>query len=682
MAIEIVFPEDPEPSSAIGRSDTLILDVRTNEDLGLLVLGASFPRTLPHEIIYAANPNTDTSFEGAYNYGSTIVEVEDEDPAFSRWRFSLKRTPGWIGNPSVSIYYSEGTVGPTGPAGPTGAPGPTGPAGTDGVAGATGPTGPTGAAADIALLARNTQFVVVDHFDSVGGTLSVTSGNVIDVLTGTGSWTAQATAGTGTISALNGEADHPGIMRLTSGNVSGNAIGIYRGVKSTTFAPPILANQVFRVQFIIRLPSIANVLLQVGLQSAVSNAATDWIRFFYDTTVSAEMVVSTKAANVETTPVSIGVPGTDWMRLTIEQEVIGTINFYLEDTLVSTMTTNVPGGVSLTPILRVLTRTAATKSVDVDFHALESQMLTGGPPGPAQPVEIAYSVREDAGVYNVGEAFWMYPTIQAAVAAVNAQRPSPSTSEDWVVVRVWPGRYDTTAHGTIDLPRFITIEAAVESGIFGSAVVDLRNDSTDFFRFTGDNVCLHGLRFGASATANIVAINGNDCSQVRITRCDMGHGGGNPGKFIKCSGDNWSVWLIDNCTIDCAHLSGFAVDLADPSGAGRVADLEISNCFWDAHHLTSAGGVLQITRLQDVRVRSSKLRGTGALLGNHCTGINCLTSCHLEVTHCYFDCTAASIATDGTLQTVRIYNTEAKGQFAGVSFGGSTTSVVRNSTTV
>jgi hypothetical protein len=529
-------------------------------------------------------------------------------------------------------------------------------------------------------LTANNQFVVVDHFDSIGGPLSVSSGSVIDVITGTGSWTAKAATSAGTIKAISGEVNHPGIMRLTTGTALNSAIGVYRGMKSSTVVGSILANQVFRVQFIARLNSVSGILFSAGLQQMETNSATDWIRFSVDTSLSSDLVVSTKSSGIESTPVSAGTASTDWMRLTIEQEVIGEIKFYLDDVLVTTMTTNVPGGTPLTPVIRIFTRSAAAKSVDVDFFAIESQFLSGGPPGPAQPVEIDYSVREDAKIYNVGQAFWMYPTIQAAVAAINAQRPSPTTSQDFVVIRVWPGRYDTTAVGTIDLPAYVGVEAAIQAGIFGAAVVNLRNDSADFFRLTGSNVVLHGLRFGASATAGVVAINGNDQSQVRITRCDVSHDGGNPGLFIKQSGNNWSILLIEDCTIDCAHLSGYAVDLADPTGAARVVDVEISNAFWDCHHLTSAGGVLQVTRCLDVRVKNSKLRGTGAIHGNHCTGINSLTGSGLEITHSYFDCTSASIASDSSVQTIRLYNTEAKGQFAGVALGGSTLLTHNNST--
>src|SRR5688572_22868238 len=116
MPISVLAPTVP-PNTVIGKDQILTFDVRSEEELSLLVLSSAFPRVLPHELIYAADPNTDTEFQGAYNYGSSITPVSD--PGFFRWRFALKRKPGWIGNPIITAY-SAGSVEMIGPTGPTG----------------------------------------------------------------------------------------------------------------------------------------------------------------------------------------------------------------------------------------------------------------------------------------------------------------------------------------------------------------------------------------------------------------------------------------------------------------------------------------------------------------------------------------------------------------------------------
>lgn len=159
MAIEILNVS-PEPEVPIERDGVFSFDVRSDENLSLLVVGASFPRVLADEVIYAHDPNDSNlapdgsaPFKGAYNFGSTITPLVDDEPGFFRWHFEVRRKPGWIGNPSLSVYSAAGVQGPPGPTGATGpagidgangADGPPGPVGPTGPQGPTGPTGPTG----------------------------------------------------------------------------------------------------------------------------------------------------------------------------------------------------------------------------------------------------------------------------------------------------------------------------------------------------------------------------------------------------------------------------------------------------------------------------------------------------------------------------------------------------------
>lgn len=174
MALEVLIPT-PAPNSVIGKNDPFVFDVRSEESVGLIVVGIRFPRVVPSELAFARNPAEETDFEVNYA-NSTVTQVSD--PGFDRWRFSLKRAPGWIGNPTVTVYSVEaaaGATGPTGPAGPEGPPGPTGPegpegpAGADGNDGATGPTGPEGPPGPTGPTGTFGQGVT--HFLTLSGTL-------------------------------------------------------------------------------------------------------------------------------------------------------------------------------------------------------------------------------------------------------------------------------------------------------------------------------------------------------------------------------------------------------------------------------------------------------------------------------------------------------------------------------
>jgi hypothetical protein len=134
MALEVLIPT-PAPNTVIAKDATFVFDVRTDSQVGLLVIAIRFPRILTSELVYSQDPN-DLSLPFEPSYKSSTIQLVN-DPGYTRWRLSLKRQTGWIGNPEVSVSSTEGggIPGPTGPIGPEGPPGPAGPP---------GPTGPTG----------------------------------------------------------------------------------------------------------------------------------------------------------------------------------------------------------------------------------------------------------------------------------------------------------------------------------------------------------------------------------------------------------------------------------------------------------------------------------------------------------------------------------------------------------
>lgn len=167
MPFEVLGPI-PLPGSTLDPDESVSFDIRSLEPFGLVTVGVRFPRTLPSELAFAANPNLSDLFEGIYS-SSTITPVVD--PGYNRWRFELRRQPGWIGPPTVTVYSEVGVVayGPTGPTGPVGPVGPQGAAGAQGIQGlqgvpgvpgspgapgSTGPTGPAGATGPAGIAGR------------------------------------------------------------------------------------------------------------------------------------------------------------------------------------------------------------------------------------------------------------------------------------------------------------------------------------------------------------------------------------------------------------------------------------------------------------------------------------------------------------------------------------------------
>jgi hypothetical protein len=593
----------------------------------------------------------------------------------------------------------KGATGPAGPAGEggegtvgaTGATGPTGATGADGADGADGVDGADGADATLAALATRQQMVIVDDFDSIssnstftGGsqTFAIAAGSANDVWTGSGNWTSESSSGTGTITAVAGETDHPGILRLSTSGTLNAQVALHRGFKSITGLATIQANQVFRAQFIIRLNSTASVAAVIGLATGTF-ALTNEITFNYSSAAGTDWTATTSAASSSTTTPNTSVAAsTNWVRLTIQQTTVGTVEFYVNATLVATRTTNVPGGVPLVPFIRIITLTGSAKTIDVDWFALESQNLSGGPVGVAQPVDVVFSVRDDAGVYNVGKASWMYPTIQAAIAAINARSPAPSAN-DRVVVKVWPGLYDSTTFGTIDVPQFVSIIG----GANGHDAVQVHNNTAAVFRCTGGFVGFTGLTFLAATADDIYAILGNNQNAIRIDKCFFFTSGSTfHGRFFKQTGSTWVNVSIVDTVIDAKTTGSGALSTAEGivflenTGSIRLNDVWLQRNFWDCHTLPSGGRVLATVKCTDVRVMHCELRsigGTGTGIAVKTTGSK------MRINHTYVECNGPGLESDaGT--TVVVYNSEIAGDDL-ISGGAATisgSSTVRNSNTV
>jgi hypothetical protein len=105
-------------------------------------------------------------------------------------------------------------------------------------------------------------------------------------------------------------------------------------------------------------------------QFNASTKPTNGIYWQFDTNAAdTNFSAVTRSASTETKTASATAANTAWNLLTIRSDAAGTIIFSINgvDTSIST---NVPT-VALSPFLRVVTRTAAARSVDVDAAAIQ-----------------------------------------------------------------------------------------------------------------------------------------------------------------------------------------------------------------------------------------------------------------------------------------------------------------------
>lgn len=223
-------------------------------------------------------------------------------------------------------------------------------------------------------------FDYIDAKDTGGASTTTITTAAQCVNTGQGEWGIIAVDNPGSIAVLQGENNHLGILQLNSSAVSGDGLGIYRGT-FTVATGFIQARDIYSVEAVLRLFSAANVLMRFGLVEvpSLSGAVTEGAYFDFDTTVDAQIharTIVTPGAAGDITDTNTGTaPGTGWNVYTIIQETVGTFTFYIDDILEATHTTDIPSAQPLNLYITVTPRTAAAKSLDIDYVSLESQPL-------------------------------------------------------------------------------------------------------------------------------------------------------------------------------------------------------------------------------------------------------------------------------------------------------------------
>jgi hypothetical protein len=214
---------------------------------------------------------------------------------------------------------------------------------------------------------------------------------------------------------------------------------------------------------------------------------------------------------------------------------------------------------------------------------------------------------ESARSYHVGKASGMYPTVRAAVDAINAGPPLSGTQR--AVINVWPGFYTHT--DVVTVPSWVGIKG-VSKGL-----VQFRNDTTDLFRCSS-HVWFEDFLIEGSATSSVYAFDCDNKNAIHVRNVDMLNAlGAARQKFLKQSGSTWTVLFIEHCIIDYFGTSGYSVLLENTAASARLVDTVVNDLLIDAYNLSTWGGSFQLRGIRDVRINRSTIRG----IATHNTGV-------------------------------------------------------------
>lgn len=176
-----------------------------------------------------------------------------------------------------------------------------------------------------------------------------------------------------------------GLVRLTSGDVGDTFANDGSSLTHELNWKANQGNLVCEIK-IVPVSSVANVAYFVGLTDAKATGtleapftlatttftsnATDAVGFVFDTAATTDTwrCVGVKADTDATAIDSSLVPVADTAQtFRIEVDSSGNATFYIDGKLIGTQAASVTATVALTPVVTVVTRTTASKSVDVDY---------------------------------------------------------------------------------------------------------------------------------------------------------------------------------------------------------------------------------------------------------------------------------------------------------------------------
>lgn len=198
-------------------------------------------------------------------------------------------------------------------------------------------------------------YLGADHFN--GG---VASGAIGDL-----GWTeTNSAAGTNTRQAS--VVNHPGIVRINTGAVSGNNKRLHLG---NTASDPVFTPTLFdRMIWVVSVPTITTLTIRLGLMQDISaaNGGTAGAYFEFDPATSANWRYVTRQASTSTANNALAVTAGNWYKLEARRLDSGNWEFWANDVLRATHSTNLPTTNCAFGAL-VQTGTTAARNVDLDY---------------------------------------------------------------------------------------------------------------------------------------------------------------------------------------------------------------------------------------------------------------------------------------------------------------------------
>jgi hypothetical protein len=193
---------------------------------------------------------------------------------------------------------------------------------------------------------------------------------------GESNWTWAGTGDVATFAFLTGEVGHPGIARATTNTTALDGFLLYKG-----FTPDsgwFAASEIYSFECVARLGSASSVFFEIGVSDDIDGSFSNGAVFLFDTSLDTTVYAYTENGGTPTSTDTGVAPGTGWNVYTIIQEsdAIGTFDFYIDDVLEASISTNVPTSADfLNCGVRFLTRTGAAKTLDIDYISFESHDL-------------------------------------------------------------------------------------------------------------------------------------------------------------------------------------------------------------------------------------------------------------------------------------------------------------------
>lgn len=184
-------------------------------------------------------------------------------------------------------------------------------------------------------------------------------------------WWMVATGASGQWGPVASINNHMGILRMTTGATSGNTVQLYNGVAQTLGYDTYRGDEIYMAEAIIRIPTATSVIFEFGFRN---NAGDAYIEWYGDTNVNANVRTYVEEASVSTdTDTGVAIGANTWSVYTILQETLGTVDFYLDDVLEDTRTTNIPDAETMALYFLIGARSNATRTIDIDYVSFESQ---------------------------------------------------------------------------------------------------------------------------------------------------------------------------------------------------------------------------------------------------------------------------------------------------------------------